>query len=714
MSIPFISRLRVLEWPQLIFGLLLVVLESFLRFVTSWLPSWMILIFEKITRKIYATFLPAATRDRTVVHQIYEAPDFVNLCAIFGYRAEEHIVMTRDGYLLGVHRICKTKAELARERSSSSDSDTAGSQDSKPKPVVYLHHGLLMNSEIWVCLTEAQRCLPFILVELGYDVWLGNNRGNKYSKKHVTHSPEENKFWDFSMDEFALYDIPDTIDYILDTSGQSSLAYIGFSQGSAQAFAALSLHPKLNDKVKVFVALAPAMAPHGLRIGIVDALVKASPTLMYLFFGRKAILSSAIFWQSIMYPPLFVRLIDSSLIFLFDWHGDNITLHQKIASYAHLYSFASVKTVVHWFQIMRHRCFQMFDDDLSTPLRLYGNAFYKVAQFPTRNIRSPIYLIYGTKDSLVDIDTMLDELPPHATAIPVEGHEHLDIIWGADVGKVVIPHVLRILGKYYDVEHDLDDEYTNLEALKLEKTSSNSSTLSFAHTTTRMSISRSLSGVSRAGKPRPSALSKEVAAANDEGTLPSETVEDYIQKEENGERHEQSSDGDDASAHTYETASNLSESASSSETVTDTVTVVPLPPPSPPISNSSRAAGRHRSSSIRSSSIPRTMSPDTRTPLHKTAILSHAQAEGGNGIVLGAAEPVTGVVVPGGGGRTVVRERRRRMSLAMAAPEPIDETATREADKDEENNAKENQKQVSFGKKIELTGEKIKRSFLGA
>jgi lysosomal acid lipase/cholesteryl ester hydrolase len=37
---------------------------------------------------------------------------------------------------------------------------------------VYLHHGLLMNSEVWVCLTDEQRCLPFVLVERGYDVWV--------------------------------------------------------------------------------------------------------------------------------------------------------------------------------------------------------------------------------------------------------------------------------------------------------------------------------------------------------------------------------------------------------------------------------------------------------------------------------------------------------------------------------------------------------------
>ena len=40
------------------------------------------------------------------------------------------------------------------------------------KGVVYMHHGLMMDSEVWVCLTEEERCLPFALVERGYDVWV--------------------------------------------------------------------------------------------------------------------------------------------------------------------------------------------------------------------------------------------------------------------------------------------------------------------------------------------------------------------------------------------------------------------------------------------------------------------------------------------------------------------------------------------------------------
>jgi lysosomal acid lipase/cholesteryl ester hydrolase len=78
------------------------------------------------------------------------------------------------------------------------------------------------------------------------------------------------------MDDFAWHDIPDSIQYILDITKAPRLSYIGFSQGTAQAFAALSIHPQLNEKVNVFIALAPAMSPAGLAAPIVDGLMKAS------------------------------------------------------------------------------------------------------------------------------------------------------------------------------------------------------------------------------------------------------------------------------------------------------------------------------------------------------------------------------------------------------------------------------------------------------
>lgn len=107
---------------------------------------------------------------------IRNATDFVELCALYGYLAEEHVVQTKDGYLLGLHRLAwKRDEEFTKVNSG---------PDSVKKRVVYLHHGLLMNSEVWVCLTDAQRVLPFVLVEKGFDVWVCDHPAVLSSFRH--------------------------------------------------------------------------------------------------------------------------------------------------------------------------------------------------------------------------------------------------------------------------------------------------------------------------------------------------------------------------------------------------------------------------------------------------------------------------------------------------------------------------------------------------
>ena len=283
---------------------------------------------------------------------------------------------------------------------------------------------------------------------------LGNNRGNKYSKKSTRFSPNSIDFWNFSMDQFAFHDIPDSIHYILETTHQPSLSYVGFSQGTAQAFATLSIHPALNDKVDVFIGLAPAMSPAGLSNGVVDSLVKASPEVIFLAFGRRSILSSTIMWQALLYPPIFTRLIDMSLGFLFGWKAQNISAYQKLAAYPHLYSFTSTKSVVHWFQIIRNKSFQMYDDDVPAPLSLSASdRYYKVPKFPTRNIKTPIVLVFGGSDSLIDIKVMLKELPRHTIAKEIKHFEHLDFLWAQEVDSLVFPHVFSALEQNAGRDH---------------------------------------------------------------------------------------------------------------------------------------------------------------------------------------------------------------------------------------------------------------------
>lgn len=480
MAVPFIGRLNPTEYISLVTSFLLVGLEAIIRILTLALPNALLQVFYAASRRLFNRFSTPAQkkareRRKSLSSSIREASDFVDLCAVFGYTAEEHVVQTKDGYLLGLHRLAYKKGE--------EDARVNCGPNSIKKKVVYLHHGLLMNSEVWVCLTDAQRTLPFVLVDKGFDVWLGNNRGNKYSKKSVKTSPGTTDFWNFSIDEFAFHDIPDSIAYILDSTGQPSLSYIGFSQGTAQAFATLAIHPKLNEKVNVFIALAPAMSPDGLNNGIVDALVKASPQVLFLLFGRRSILKSATMWQSILYPPIFVRAIDVGLSFLFGWKTKNISASQKLAAYPHLYSFTSTKSVVHWFQIIRHKSFQMYDDDVHPPLSTTSK-YTKVAKYPTRNIKTPIVLVYGGSDSLVDIKIMLRELPKRTAATEIPHYEHLDFLWARDVDAQVFPHVFDALDSFTGPEHTKEQ----FENHRRARTTSLVASASFKHAYRRSEV----------------------------------------------------------------------------------------------------------------------------------------------------------------------------------------------------------------------------------
>lgn len=117
-----------------------------------------------------------------------------------GYQAEAHTVLTADGYLLTLHRIpCSRKGCGGLRRGSGQP--------------IFLQHGLLSSSADWL-LSGPEKALAFILADLGYDVWLGNARGNTYSRHHINMSNNDAKYWDFSWHEMAQFDLPAEIDFI--------------------------------------------------------------------------------------------------------------------------------------------------------------------------------------------------------------------------------------------------------------------------------------------------------------------------------------------------------------------------------------------------------------------------------------------------------------------------------------------------------------------
>jgi pimeloyl-ACP methyl ester carboxylesterase len=182
-------------------------------------------------------------------------------------------VTTDDGYILTVHHIFPSAA-------------------APPAGVVLLQHGVLDSSDTWVLTSEdvPNECLPFLLATLGWDVYLGNTRGNVYSQAHHTLSPTDPAFWQFTFDEFAHYDLPAKIDFILGRTGAQKLVYVGHSEGTLMMFAHSTISPNIADKVELFVALAPVTSVAHIYGGFLRYISELPASVIEFLFGNKDIL----------------------------------------------------------------------------------------------------------------------------------------------------------------------------------------------------------------------------------------------------------------------------------------------------------------------------------------------------------------------------------------------------------------------------------------
>ncbi|KAI8096736.1 Alpha/Beta hydrolase protein [Halteromyces radiatus] len=466
LSIPILDRLSFRDFQNIVFTVIFFIFESFIRIIVTVLPQFVIDLIDAFI----AAYFPWLSKldKKPHVCSLENAQTFDKLIEFWdkNYQCEQHLVKSKDEYLLCVHRVICTKSNKNMNQNKPIIANQQGinvldcldhfpprihDDKTDTRPVVLLFHGFLMSSEIWACNIDEYRNLPLLLATRGYDVWLGNARGNKYSQAHLKLSANDVQFWNFSLNELAMYDLPDIIDYILKLTGRKDLTYIGFSQGTALGFSSLSVNQDLNRKVNLFIALAPATTPIGLHHPLIDAFVKAAPSVVYLIFGRKMPLELAMFWQRMVSPPLYVRIIDTCVKFLFGWQGNNITPEQKLVSYQHLYSPTSVKTLVHWFQIIRTGQFQMFDEMPSRlPFKRQSSVTDHVPpRFPTKQITTPMALFYGGSDLLVNFKVLSRDLPrPLAYIKSIDSWEHLDFIWAAGIEDIVFPDIIRLIDHF--------------------------------------------------------------------------------------------------------------------------------------------------------------------------------------------------------------------------------------------------------------------------
>ncbi|KEH15743.1 alpha/beta hydrolase family protein [Medicago truncatula] len=168
------------------------------------------------------------------------------LCAssvtIHGFKCEEHEVITKDGYILSIQRIPEGRSE-------------AKSNVTKKKEPVIVQHGVFVDGATWF-LNSPKQNLPMILANNGFDVWIPNTRGTKFSRKHTSLDPSNKTYWDWSWDELVTYEMPAIFDFISKQTGGQKIHYVGHSLGTLTALASLA-EGKWENQVKSVALLSP-------------------------------------------------------------------------------------------------------------------------------------------------------------------------------------------------------------------------------------------------------------------------------------------------------------------------------------------------------------------------------------------------------------------------------------------------------------------------
>lgn len=103
---------------------------------------------------------------------ILQSPQYFNH---HSYPVESHIVQTEDHYNLQFYRIQGNLFPKVAKNTKI----TSG------KRVVYMQHGLVDSSDTWI-INDEPLAPAFHLANQGLDVWLGNNRGNRYSNSKLS------------------------------------------------------------------------------------------------------------------------------------------------------------------------------------------------------------------------------------------------------------------------------------------------------------------------------------------------------------------------------------------------------------------------------------------------------------------------------------------------------------------------------------------------
>ncbi|XP_065080631.1 lipase 3-like [Ochlerotatus camptorhynchus] len=345
------------------------------------------------------------------------------LLGIDGYQGKAHRVVTKDGYVLRLYQIWRDQPPGVNS--------TRG--------VILLQHGILHSSADWLVLGPG-RSLAYQLVDLGYDVWLGNSRSSLNSHQHVKFCTCSKEFWDYSWHEMGIYDLPAMIDTVLARTQQPKLRLVVYSEAGALAMVMLSSRPEYNNKLIALDAMAPAAFVSNTWYRYLALPFAKIPKVFrsaYALYSTNEVTVEACETEKKICTDLYYQFLNGESV------GMNRTWIDRI--YQSMPAGASIKEVLHYVQLIWTKKFAPFDHGVSKNLKMYGSKI--PPEYPLDRISVPVNIHYGLRDKIVDpvgVMRLGSRLinSPRVRMRPYDELQHSDFIYGDSAYEIVYKDVL--------------------------------------------------------------------------------------------------------------------------------------------------------------------------------------------------------------------------------------------------------------------------------
>ncbi|XP_021851932.1 triacylglycerol lipase 2 isoform X1 [Spinacia oleracea] len=356
-----------------------------------------------------------------------------------GYVCEEHTVTTKDGYILSLQRIPTGLTNYTLEDS---------------KPPVLLQHGVLMDGVTWL-LNPPDQSLAFILADSGFDVWVANSRGTKYSLGHMTLSFNDSAYWDWSWDELMEYDLPEIVQYVYNQSGEQKLHYVGHSQGTLIALTAFS-QQKLLNMVKSAGLLCPIAYLSRMTSPLAKNAAENFVTEFMYWSGLHEFVPRGEAVMTLLKEICRKQGIDCT-DFLTSFTGVNCCLSTSTVStfLQHEPQSTATKNMIHYSQMARDGTIARYDYlDPNKNKEQYGQA--KPPEYDLTNIPNnlPLFIAHGGRDELADVDDvkfLLDNLKNHDRdkffLHFIEDYAHADYVLAMNAKEFVYDRLMDFFRK---------------------------------------------------------------------------------------------------------------------------------------------------------------------------------------------------------------------------------------------------------------------------